>query len=188
MWAKIATTYKRFYPDEKLHNGEECRKQWDRIRATVSRFVGLYANNLRMKTSGQTDDDVRRMAEAAFSLKGVYKEFTFWNCYEVLMDSEKFQAGVDAGWPKKQQLNLASDYSSRSGSHELPDDAQEFPSPPSLLAALARLVKRGRNRELGAPPTGPRRSSRHPPYWPVGSRALPPRASTNAGEPVENHS
>ena len=122
MWAKIATTYKRFYPDEKLHNGEECRKQWDRIRAAVSRFAGLYANNLRMKTSGQTDDDVRRMVEAQFPLKGVCKEFTFWNYYEVLMDSEKFRAGVDAGWPKKQRLNLAGDYSS--------NGQRWFPRPP----------------------------------------------------------
>ena len=53
----------------------------------VSRFAGLYANHLCMKTSGQTDDDVRRMAEAAFPLTGVYKEFSYWNCYEVLMDS-----------------------------------------------------------------------------------------------------
>ena len=76
-----------------------------------------------MKTSGQTDDDVRRMVEAAFPLAGVYKEFTYWNCYEVLMDSEKFRAGVDAGWPKKQRLNLAGEYNSSGSSHELLDTA-----------------------------------------------------------------
>ena len=67
------------------------------------RSPDLHANNLRMKTRGQTDDEVRRMVEAAFPLAGVYKEFTYWNCYEVLMDYEKFRPGVDAGRPKKQR-------------------------------------------------------------------------------------
>ena len=132
LWAKIAATYKRFHPDGKPHTGEECRKQWDRIRSAVSRFAGLYANNLRMKTSGQTMDDVRRMSEDVFPLAGVHREFTYWNCYEVLMESEKIRVGIEAGWPKKQRLNLAGDYSSSAGSLELPDSAEEVPSTPSF--------------------------------------------------------
>ena len=61
----------------------------------------MYTNALRMKTSGQTDEDCRRIAEKAFPVPGLYKEFTYWNCYLVLMDSKKFWAGVDTGWPKK---------------------------------------------------------------------------------------
>ena len=97
-----------------------------------------------MKPNGQSDDDVRRIAESQFPLKGLYKEFTFWNCYVVLMDSEKFRAGVDAGWPKKQRLNLAGDYSNSSGSHELPGDAQESPRTGSLNSPV----------QSASPPTG----------------------------------
>ena len=99
-----------------------------------------------MKTSGQTNDDVRRMAEAQFPLTNVYKEFTFWNCYEVLMDSEKFRVGVDAGWSKKQRLNLAGDYTSSGGFHKLLDDAQEFPSPPSFTRRTRPVGQRTEQR------------------------------------------
>ena len=88
-------------------------------------------------------------------MSGLYKEFTYWNCYLVLMDSEKFRAGVDAGWPKKQRLNLAGDHSSSSGSHELPDDVQEFPTPPSFTRRT-RLV--GQMREQRAARGGARES------------------------------
>ena len=110
------------------------------------RSPNLHANNLRMKTRGQTDDDVRRMVEAQFPLKGVYKEFTFCNCYKVLMDSEKFRADVDARWPKKQRLDLAGDYSSSGGSHDLPDDAQDFPSPPSFTRRTRPVGQRTEQR------------------------------------------
>ena len=43
----------------------------------------------RMKTSGQLTRS-RRIAEKPFPVLGLYKEFTYWNCYLVLMDSEKF--------------------------------------------------------------------------------------------------
>ena len=67
---------------------------------------------------------------------------------ELLRGADGFwevSVGVDAGWPKKQRLNYAGDYSSSGGSHELPDDALEFPSPPSFTPRTRRLVKGQRN-------------------------------------------
>ena len=77
MWAKIVEAYRRHCPHGKPYTGEKCRKGWDRIRAAVSRFAGLHTNALRMKTSGQTEEDCRRIAERAFPKPGVYKEFTY---------------------------------------------------------------------------------------------------------------
>ena len=94
---------RRNCPHGKDYSGEECRKGWERIRVAVGRFLGLYANALRMMSSGQTEEDCRMIAESQFPKPGVYKEFTYWNCYEVLMDYEKFRPGVDAGRPKKQR-------------------------------------------------------------------------------------
>ena len=79
------------------------------------------------------------------------------------MDFEKFRAGVDAGRPKKPRLNLAGDYSS--GSHELHDDAQDFPSPPSFTRRTRPVVQKraqrgarssahGSQGPVGIPPTG----------------------------------
>ena len=48
------------------------------------------------------------------------------------MESEKFRVGAEARWLKKQRLNLAGDYSSSARSYELPDSAEEVPTPPSL--------------------------------------------------------
>ncbi|XP_042041041.1 uncharacterized protein LOC121786460 [Salvia splendens] len=97
-----------------------------------------------MQSSGQTDEYCRRMAEKEFPVPGLYKEFTYWNCYEVLMDSEKFRAGVDAGWPKKQRLNYTGDYSggSSGGSHDLPEDAQEFLSPQAFARRTRPIGQR----------------------------------------------
>ena len=77
MWAKIAAAYRRNCPHRKAYIGEECKKGWERIRAAVSRFAGLYTNALRMKTSAQTDEDCRRIAEKAFPVPGLYKEFIY---------------------------------------------------------------------------------------------------------------
>lgn len=49
----------------------------------------------------------------------------------VLMESEKFRAGVAVVWPK-QRINLAGDYNSSAGSADLPDVAEEVPTPPSF--------------------------------------------------------
>ena len=121
MWAKIRAAYKRNCLHRKDYTGEECRKGWERIRAAVGRFSGLYANALRMQTSGQTEEDCRRIAESLFPKPGIYKEFTYWNCYLVLKDSEKFRAGCDAGWPKKQKLNYF---------RRLQRQQRRFPRPP----------------------------------------------------------
>ena len=64
MWAKIRAAYRRNCPHGKDYSGEECRKGWERIRAAVGRFSGLYANALRQLTSGQNGEDARRIAES----------------------------------------------------------------------------------------------------------------------------
>ena len=121
MWAKIRAAHRRNCPHGKDFSGEECRKGWERIRAAVGRFSGLYANALRQLTSGKNEEGARRIAESQFPLPGKYKEFHFWECYVLLKDSKKFRAGYDAGWPKKQRLNYSGDYSDSScGSHDLP--------------------------------------------------------------------
>ena len=76
------------------------------------------------------------------------------------MDSEKFRAGVNAAWLKKQRLNYAGDYSGSSGgSHDLPEDVQEFPSPPSFARrtrpiGLRRAQQAARGGPVGIPPAG----------------------------------
>lgn len=52
--------------DGKFHTSEECQKTWDQIRTVVSQFAGLYENNIRMLTSGQTMEDAKRMSMQEF--------------------------------------------------------------------------------------------------------------------------
>ena len=71
MWAKIRAAYKRNCPHGKDYTGDECWKAWERTRAAVGRFSGLYANALRMQTSGQTEEDCRRIAESQSQAVGL---------------------------------------------------------------------------------------------------------------------
>ena len=97
-------------------------------------------------------------------MEGKYKEFTFWECFLLLKDSEKFRAGCDAGWPMKRRLNYSGDYSG--GSHDLPPDAEEFPSPPSFTGRPRPVgQKRAQRAARGGSPLSPRE---------VQSSALPP--------------
>ncbi|XP_047979066.1 E3 ubiquitin-protein ligase DZIP3-like [Salvia hispanica] len=67
------------------------------------------------------------------------------------MDSGKFREGVDVGWPKKQRLNYAGDYSGSSGgSHDLPEDVPEEPIPNLTPPSFARRTR----------PIGQRRAQR----------------------------
>ena len=158
MWAKIRAAYRRHCSHGKDFSNEEVRKGWERTRAAVGRFANLYANALRQLRSGQTEDDARRIAASQFPLEGKYKEFTFWECFLLLKDSEKFRAGCDAGWPKKQRLNYSGDYSGSSGgSHDLPPDAEEFPSPPSFTGRPRPVgQKRAQRAARGGSPLSPR--------------------------------
>ena len=75
----------------------------------------------------------------------------------MLKDSEKFRAGVDAGWPKKQKLNYSGDYSGSSGgSRDLPPDAEQFPSPPSFVRRTRPVgQKRVQRAARGSSPLSP---------------------------------
>ena len=81
MRAKIRAAYRRHCPHGKDFSGEEVQKGWERIRAAVGRFSALYANALRQLSSGQNEEDARRIAESQFPLAGKYKEFNFWECF-----------------------------------------------------------------------------------------------------------
>ena len=128
-------------------------------------IFGVVANALRQLTSGQNEEDARRIAESQFPLAGKYKDFHFWECYVLLKDYEKFRAGCDAGWPKKQRLNYSSDYSGSSGeSHDLPPDAEEFPSPPSFARRPRSVVqKRAQRAARRSSPLSPQEVISAPP-------------------------
>ena len=115
-----------------------------------------------MLTSGQTEEDARRIAEGHFPVPGTYKEFTFWECYLVLKDYEKFWAGCDARWPEKKRLNYSGDNSGSSGgSHDLPPDAKEFPSLPSFTRCPRPVgQKRAQRAARGSSPLSPQEVER----------------------------
>ena len=60
LWHRISEVYLTLKPaGAKPRTPEQCRKQWDRLRPKLSRFAGLYQNNLRMATNGMSEEDVK---------------------------------------------------------------------------------------------------------------------------------
>ena len=50
MWFRISQGYLKWKPTEgKPHGPEQCRKQWERLRPKLSRFAGLYQDNLHQQ-------------------------------------------------------------------------------------------------------------------------------------------
>ena len=75
-------------------------------------------------------EDVKNLSLQQDPEKGKFGTFKYWDAYVVLMDSSKFRVGVDAGWPKRTRLNASGEYNSNVGSHDLPGDVKEAPTPP----------------------------------------------------------
>ena len=59
MWARISESYKTFKPRGAKY--EEIRKQWEQLKAVVSRFANIYENNTRSMTNGMSMEDVKRL-------------------------------------------------------------------------------------------------------------------------------
>ncbi|XP_047939270.1 glutathione S-transferase T3-like [Salvia hispanica] len=65
LWLRISEAYRICKPSgAKPRTSEQCRKQWLRLRPKLGRFAALYQNNIRMATSGMSEDDVKRRALA----------------------------------------------------------------------------------------------------------------------------
>ena len=142
LWLRISEAYPICKPSgTKPRTSEQCRKQWLRLRPKLSRFAALYQNNMRMVSSGMSEDDVRRQTFSQYPSKELgIKEFDQWEAFLVVKDSQKFAVGVESGW-KRTKINSSGEYSSSAGSHELPE-AEE-------VAPLPRTDTRRRRRPMG---------------------------------------
>ncbi|XP_042032010.1 uncharacterized protein LOC121778681 [Salvia splendens] len=134
MWWRINQSFLQFKPPGgKPHNGEQCRKQWERLRRQLSRFADIYTNSLRSTTSVMSTEDVKLLSHHQFidTAQG-FEEFKYWEVYIMVQTSAKFTAGVESGWPKQTKISASEEYSSSVGFHELPPAEAEFPTPTSL--------------------------------------------------------
>ncbi|XP_047965637.1 glutathione S-transferase T3-like [Salvia hispanica] len=111
LWHRISEAYRVCkLSGAKARTSEQCRKQWLRLRPKLSRFAAIYHNNMRMATSGMSEDDVRRRALAHYPDKELkFKEFDQWEAFLVVKDSQKFAVGVDSGW-KRTKINSSGEY------------------------------------------------------------------------------
>ena len=77
LWKRISETYLTHKPTgARPHTSKQCRKQWDRFRPKLSCFAALYQNNLRLATSGMSEEDVKNRALAQYPDKELkFKEF-----------------------------------------------------------------------------------------------------------------
>ena len=74
--------------------------------------------------SGMGMEDVKELSMWQFPEARKFYLFKYWDAYIELMLSP-----MEAGWPKRMRLNISSDYSSSTGSHDLSDNAEEAPPP-----------------------------------------------------------
>ncbi|XP_042044846.1 uncharacterized protein LOC121790795 [Salvia splendens] len=139
IWWRISQSYIQFKPPTgKPHNSEQCRKQWDRLKMPLSRFVSIYTNNLRSATNGMSAEDVKLLSQQMFpDPEKRLGEFKYWDVYLAVHDSPKFTAGVESGWPKWTRISASREYSSSAGSAELSPARQSSPLPHRRPAAVA---------------------------------------------------
>ena len=164
MWLFISQGYLKFkLPSGKPRSPEQCRKQWERLRGKISRYAGIYQNNLHQATSGMSTDDVKNLSMQQYPDKELkFREFEHWEVYLVVQDFPKFCAGVEAGWPKRMKINASGEYSSSAGSHELLeaeannlDPSIVFPSLlPSGRAKVCAADGRGKRKRVPRGPIG----------------------------------
>ena len=113
-----------------------------------------------MISSGQMMEDVKTLSMQQFPETGKHDACKYWDAYLVLMGSAMFRAGVEAGWPKRQRVNISGEYSSSAGSHDLSDNAVEAPTPPWFSRRRLPVGQKTACGCLGEALTGPRRSNR----------------------------
>ena len=58
----------------------------------------------------------------------------------MVKDSQKFSAGIEAGWPKRTKISASGEYSSSAGSHELPEAETVIPTPQSSSRRRRRPI------------------------------------------------
>ena len=156
MWYRISQSYLKWkQANEKAHDAEQCRKQWERLRKQLSRFAGLYQKNLRLATSGMTTEDVKLLSHQQFPDSEMgFGEFKYWDVYLEVENSPKFMAGVEVGWTP---LASTTAVSVHTNSPKLRLSSRHLNR---LPAAVARLGIRPRIGWLGVVPVPRKRSNR----------------------------
>lgn len=68
----ITTRYAETKPPEaNAHNLDQLRKYWERMKAEIGRWQGLYENHMWMMGSGQNYGDVKELMMEEYLLNGV---------------------------------------------------------------------------------------------------------------------
>ncbi|KAG7577749.1 Myb-like domain [Arabidopsis thaliana x Arabidopsis arenosa] len=117
----------------------QCKQRWGKVNEIVNKFVGCYAAATNQKASGQSEDDVMKMAhqlyfndmQKKFSLDHAWRELRFdqkW-CGAPTIESSKRRKGVNgAAHPTSFQPMSV-------------DDGERMRRPPGVKAAKAQGKK-----------------------------------------------
>ncbi|XP_010418947.1 PREDICTED: glutathione S-transferase T3-like [Camelina sativa] len=150
-WSRIATYYAS---NPKLVGVEKrepshCKQRWQKINETVCKFVGSYEAATKLKSSGQNEDDVMKMAYEIFF--NDYKvKFTLEHAWRELRHDQKWCGSNSAKGNGASKRRKCSDLHSQSSSSVPVNDVEEEARPTGIKAAKAK-GKRLVNKPTSAP-------------------------------------
>ncbi|WVZ85587.1 hypothetical protein U9M48_032497 [Paspalum notatum var. saurae] len=90
-WDRVTNYYEEHKGSYSSRSKKSLQHRWDSINTAVSKFVGIKAQQDRLKKSGETKNDRLEKSKAIFEAGKGKQKWVFQHCWEALRHSKKWE-------------------------------------------------------------------------------------------------